>query len=94
MRKLYKMEFIFSRKGTITGMFVSTDEEVKRLYKTTIYFGEVLGKHSDIQVDLQGGDIITVTDDQEFIDKYVQLIGDVGYNPFDYIQDEEDNIEE
>jgi len=53
-----------------------------------IYFGEVLGKHSEIYGTLEEGDLIVKSEDQRFIDQLVAVIGSPtvsGYNPLDYI---------
>lgn len=74
--------------GSIEGVFTADETDVKKLIGKNIYFGEVLGKHSEIFGDMEEGDIEELTDDQEFIDKFCELIGPFGYNPFDYVDDE------
>ena len=64
-----------------------------------MYFGEILGKHSEVSGDIEGlgNDINIVTDDQEFIAKFESIMGSgtvSGYNPFCYINDDETNEEE
>ena len=57
------------------------------LTKKEIYFGEVLGKHSEIFSPLEENDLTVITDDQGFIDKLIEIIGSntiSGYNPLDY----------
>lgn len=81
------------RMGYVDGLFVCTEEELKSLYGTTIEFGEILGKHSEISVRFAEKDLIVLTEDQEFIYKLVTLIGKnsiPGYNPLNYLSEEED----
>ncbi len=85
MKKLYS----YSESGrgwTIEGMFVSTDENNKRLFGKDLYYGEVCGKHSELSLRFSEDDLKVVTEDQDFIEKFEQLIGYTGYNPFDYIE--------
>jgi len=91
MKKLYKFYVDFGIMGELQGLFVAKETDVKDLIKKEIYFGEVLGKHSDIYFDIEVDQIIEVSDDQELISKLIKIFGRTisGYNPFDYL--EEDN---
>ena len=93
MNKLYS--YSDSGRGwCIEGMFVSDDESLKELYDKDLYYGEVCGKHSELTLNFSEGDFKVVTEDQDFIRKFIDLIGYSGYNPFDYLPDDEDEIEE
>lgn len=72
--------------GELTGVFVSTTEAVKWLQESRaeVYFGEVLGKHSEISGPIDDGDIELVTDDPTVIDVIEKYNLSTGYNPFDY----------
>ena len=87
MRTLYYFEADFGRMGTIDSIFVADDKEVKEAIGKTAYFGEILGKHSDIIKDLEEKDFIVTTTDQDFIDKFIKIFGKYacGYNPLEYI---------
>jgi hypothetical protein len=66
--------------------FIATKEQVAKLIssKIEVYFGEVLGKHSEIYGAIEKKDIKLLTDDikaVEIVEKY-NLTN--GYNPFDY----------
>lgn len=90
MKKLYTMDFDYGRMGKLQGMFVAEESDVENLIGKTLYFGEVLGKHSDIYGELEASDIVVVSDDQDFITKLVEVIGGErisGYNPFDYYEE-------
>ncbi len=79
--------------GDVDGIFVTTQEELDEAYGKEVYFGEILGKHSDVHGTLEETDITVLSDDQEFIAKFVEIVGGnpSGYNPLNYIQfDKED----
>lgn len=96
-RVLAKFEWDVRRMGTVEGLFVTTTEELEKAYGHEIYFGEILGKHSEVAGTLDREDIEIKSDDQDFIDKLVSLLGSErisGYCPLDYFQEEEDEEEE
>lgn len=80
------------RMGHVEGLFITTPAALNKAYDKFVYFGEILGKHSEVSGTLERGDIEYVSEDQEFIDKLQELLGtDIsGYNPLDYIRDEEE----
>lgn len=81
------------RMGDLSGLFVTTKEKLEASYGKEVYFGEVLGKHSDIGVDLNPKHITILTDDQEFIDKFEKIMGSgtvSGYNPLEIIDEYEE----
>jgi hypothetical protein len=78
--------------GMLEGLFVAEESDMDALMGKEIYFGEVLGKHSEIFGPLEERDITIKNDDEDFINKLVDVIGGEsisGYNPFDYYEDEE-----
>lgn len=90
MNKLYS--YSDSGRGwRIEGMFVSDDESLKELYDKDLYYGEVCGKHSELTLNFFEGDFTVVTEDQDFIRKFIDLIGYSGYNPFYYLPDDEED---
>lgn len=87
------------RMGDLDGMFVTTEAQLMRSIGKTAYFGEVLGKHSDVAICIQEADYEIKSDDQDFITKFVEIMGSTdvsGFNPLDYInhEDEEDEDNE
>lgn len=90
MKKIYKFEADFGRMGDLKGIFVSTDEELQKLYGNRIYFGEVLGKHSEVFLTLDPKHITEVTDDVKFIELFEKYDLSNGYNPIDYYENEDD----
>lgn len=85
--KLYKFYWDCGRQGFIDGIFAATDEEYSKLIGSHIYFGEALGKHSDIHGEMEEEDVVMLTDDQDFIDKAIKFgLVPCGYNPLEYIE--------
>jgi hypothetical protein len=77
------------RQGMLEGLFVTTQEKIDASIGKEVYFGEVLGKHSEIFGPLKREDFIVKSDDPAFIDKLVEIIGSgniSGYNPFDFME--------
>lgn len=94
MKKLYKFRFDCGRMGELSGLFVADEEDINNVIGETVYFGEVLGKHSEIYGELEEADFKVITDDQGFINKFEELDCETGYNPFNYIEDFEEDDEE
>ena len=78
----------FGRQGELEGLFVADHEKLLNLDGKNIYFGEVLGKHSEVIVKFSYDEDIDVrTQDQDFIKKFQDIMGDnfsTGYNPLNY----------
>lgn len=92
MKVLYTFHWNCGRMGDLDGLFIADDSDVEKLIGKNCYFGEVLGKHSEIQGELKVGDFIIKTNDQDFIEKLEKYLGGStisGYNPFDYINNDE-----
>lgn len=91
MLKLYAYDEDFGRMGNLSGVFVSTDEELLSKKGKIAYFGEVLGKHSDIYTDEWYENVRLLTDDQDFIKKAIEYgLVNSGFTPLEYIDDFED----
>ena len=80
--------------GELEGTFLASPEDVAEAMGKTIYFGEVLGKHSDIYGELEESDIELITDDQKVIELLTGKIGNAlftGYDPIEqYIEYRDD----
>ena len=89
MKKLYKFYWDCGRQGDLTGVFIATDDEIKNALGKQAWFGEILGKHSEIYGDLDEKDLTILTDDQDFFEKFEKLVGkSTGYNPLNYIDND------
>ncbi len=97
MKAIYKMEVDCGRMGSLSGIFIADTEEVKALIETKveIYFGEVLGKHSEIFGTINEDEIVLVTDDITIVDIFEKYGMATGHNPFEHLdEDWLDNINE
>lgn len=93
MKKLYSFSWSYPRAGCIEGLFIADDKAVAELIGKELYFGEVLGKHSELYGPLQKEDLTIDSEDQELIKSLKEAFGSstlCGYNPLDYIRDEEE----
>ena len=91
MKALYEMDIDCGRMGNVTGLFVADKETVEQTIGKYIYFGEVLGKHSEVSGALEEADLTIKSEDQDFITKLVEIIGSnniSGYNPLNYLQED------
>lgn len=86
MEAIYRMRFDCGRQGELTGIFVAEKAKVKVLLENgiEIYWGEVLGKHSEVYGPLDEGELIEVSDNPDAIKIIKQLKLESGYNPFHY----------
>ena len=92
MNKLYRFYWDAGRLGDLEGLFVAREEDVAKLMNSEIQFGEVLGKHSDIGGTLEDKDLTIKSEDQDFINKLVEVMGSYnisGLNPLEYVYEEE-----
>jgi uncharacterized protein YdcH (DUF465 family) len=91
MEAIYKMEFDCGRMGSLSGVFVADTDAMQKLIGTEVYFGEVLGKHSEIAGPIDEKDITLVTSDSDAVEMFKKHKLHSGYNPFDYVREEEEN---
>lgn len=68
------------RNGTIESTEVITDDQMKYLEfaiekEQDIYFGEVLGKHSEVVCPIRPQDLTILSEDQDRIDWLVKIAG-------------------
>jgi hypothetical protein len=84
MKTLYKFNWS-TRDGEVTGLFVKESAEVDAAIGRPVGFGEILGKHSDINGQLDNEDLTILSVDPAFVERFEKVVGDVGYNPFDFM---------
>lgn len=89
---LVKFHWDCGRMGDVRGMFVTTKAQLEAGYDREVYFGEILGKHSEVYGKLERGDIEIVTEDQAFLQQLVKHVGTElgGYNPLSYFREDKD----
>lgn len=92
---LYRYQHYFGRMGDLEGIFLADSEEVSQAIGREVYFGEALGKHSEIYHLLTEKDITLITDDLVVLDLVEKYNLHTGYNPLHYItEDSSENDEE
>lgn len=91
MRKLYRFHWDCGRMGDVTGIFVEDEAVIEKAIGREVSFGEILGKHSDVNGTLDVKDITMICEDQPFIRTFEDLRCQSGYNPINYIYDCEED---
>ena len=93
MKGIYEFFWDCGRQGDLQGLFIADDSEVAEAIDTEVYFGEALGKHSEIYGTFEERDVKLVTQDQEFIQKLQEILKVSttisGYNPLEYLSEED-----
>lgn len=96
MKGLYEFYWNCGRSGHLSGLFIEDEEVVRNLIGSKLYFGEVLGKHSEIYGTWDEGDVGLISDDQEKIEWLQQLMKGKtisGFNPVEYVVDTDEDDE-
>ena len=89
-KRLWKFKWECGRMGDIEGLFIATKKEVDSVIGIEVYFGEVLGKHSEIYGTIDEGEIIECDASDATIEELEDMFGlsVCGYNPLDYISED------
>lgn len=80
------------RQGDVTGTFICDKGELDNAFGSSVDFGEILGKHSEVYGTLDEVDITIKSDNQQFISLFEEIMGEgwsSGYNPLHYIEEGE-----
>ncbi len=85
MKKLWKFEWE-SCYAFIGGLFVATDEEIKRLIGKEIFLGEYEGKHSEVYGTIEEDEIVLISDNPVV----VEAVGNFGINPLNFLEESEE----
>ena len=94
---LWKFKWDCGRQGYLRGLFIAPKSEVENIIGKEVYFGEVLGKHSEIFGELESSDLEQINASDGLIKELLELFGEnvSGYNPLEYAyEDEEDDEDE
>lgn len=89
MQALYRFYVYYGRMGNLEGLFVADSNEIETLIGKEVYFGEVLGKHSEVFVKIEKNMFKELTTDSDFIKKFLEFGCKSGFNPLDYYEEEE-----
>jgi len=92
MQAIYKLHFDCGRSGTVKGIFIAEKEEIDYIVDTKyrVYFGEVLGKHSEVMGPLEKGDYTLISDKPEDVEVVKRLKLEIGSNPVHLWKEDED----
>lgn len=84
--KLFKFEVDWGRGFDVESVFISTKRKVNNLLDKTIYFGEICGKHSEIEHTIEKGDINELKVADTTITDLTKIFGETisGNNPIQY----------
>jgi hypothetical protein len=96
MKVIAKFFWDCGRSGEVEGIFTCEKETLQNSYGREVYFGEILGKHSEVSGTLHEDAITILSEDQDFIEKFEEILGTgtvSGYNPLEYIEDYGDDDE-
>ena len=99
--KLYKFHWDCGRAGDLDGIFVVNDvgqAALNAIIDTEVYFGEVLGKHSEIAGRLEREEVTEIIATPEEVATVARVLaGEIpprgwvtltGFNPLDYAETE------
>lgn len=95
MKAIYKFYLDCGRQGYLEGVFIRDKAEVETLLKLGIkvYFGEALGKHSEIVAKIKSEQLTFITDDPIVVELFYKYELNSGFNPFDYYSYDFDFVE-
>jgi hypothetical protein len=88
MERMYKFHWD-GGYGDLEGLFIADESEVNKIIGKSIYFGDVLGKYSDVHGYLREKDFKIIDINEQTIRMFKKLVGTniCGHNPLDYIED-------
>ena len=89
MKAIYRYYLDYDRHGSLEGIFLASERELKNLVGKELSFGEVLGKHSDVRDTFSMDNVEIVTVDPEVTRFFYMYDLSSGYNPLDYYKIEE-----
>lgn len=92
---LWKFNWDCGRSGEIEGLFIAPKSEVDSIIGKEIYFGEALGKHSEVYGELETGDLEQMEASDDLIKELEELFGTTvsGYNPLEYLPEDDEDEE-
>jgi len=96
LKYLYKFYWNCGRSGNLEGLFVATEKEVADAIGKEAYFGEVLGKHSEVYGTINERDIIKLDVSHEAVTEVSKYLNGTwsGFNPLRYVKSTCEECEE
>lgn len=88
MKKLYKFYWECKRQGEVEGVFIADETELENAIGENIYFGEILGKYSEVYGVLEKEDIKEIQVSENTLEELEKVLGNSisGYNPLNYVR--------
>lgn len=85
-KAVYKFHKDCGRMGELDGLLIASTEEVRVLCEAglDVYFGEVLGKHSEVTGVIKSNMFKLVSESHEVIEVIEKFDLQNGFDPFDY----------
>lgn len=95
MKKLYKFYSDYGRMGDLEGLFIADESDVDAVIGKEIYFGEVLGKHSDVSEVMEREMFSEITVPIEALEVLEKELGSTwsGFNPIDIYNEQVEESE-
>ena len=83
--QLYKFKWDCGRAGTVEGLFFADDRFVDKALGNEVFFGEILGKHSEVYGELEEDDLKRISLPINIKDYLKDELGNpiMGYNPLE-----------
>ena len=95
---IYTFHCDLGRMWDLCGTFLQDIQKVEdaKSQDYTVYFGEVLGKHSDIRVTFSRLHVQKITDDEKLVNAFEEILrlankSHFGYNPFEFDTDDDND---
>lgn len=88
--KLWRFYWDCGRQGAVEAVFVATQAEIDAALGSAVYFGEILGKHSDVHGQLDAEDLTLLSDDPALVALFREHVGSTGHSPLDYLEEDEE----
>lgn len=91
MKGLYYFNWDCGRMGDLEGLLIADSKEIKDALGQEVYFGEVLGKHSEIYGTLEEKDFDLKSTDEVLLIQLEELFEGVticGWNPLLLLEEE------
>lgn len=91
MKAIYQFFMDCGRSGNVEGTFIADKEDVAKAIGKYIYFGEILGKHSEVACNLHKEHLTLITEDQDSISKFEEIMGEdwsSGHSPMDHLPED------
>ena len=82
--KVYRWSWNCGRMGDLNCLFVADEQEIADAVGKHAYFGEVLGKHSEVQGTLEAKEFEVLSDHLAVVE-FVKEHGPFGRNPLRYV---------